>query len=232
MVAELIPEAYDIRGHAVLRPDYNKRFYHPTFPLGRYVSRPLTVECSSIVDVWKFLRTCRMVSDEKQFGREDYWQPPDEFEKTKKGDCDCFAFWTWRQLLNMHKDARIVFGITGARPTGHAWVQYCERDRCFLVDPTLWPLGLRIPRFTTLFYVPRYSVSWDGSKLRYFHHREQESNLNFMRNIGLLPEWLWIWSRFWIRGLFFNLPLRLCRAIYRQVFRRSSPMNNGGQNTT
>ena len=55
--------------------------------MGRYLSQPLTVNCKTIADVRTFLTKCRVVSDKKQFGTEDYWQPPEDFEKTKKGDC-------------------------------------------------------------------------------------------------------------------------------------------------
>jgi predicted transglutaminase-like cysteine proteinase len=71
------------------------------FPLGRYVSQPLTVHCHSIEEIRQFLRECKSVSDQEFFDKEDYWQPPDDFEKRKKGDREDFSFWTWRQFMDL-----------------------------------------------------------------------------------------------------------------------------------
>jgi hypothetical protein len=48
------------------------------------------------------------VSDQELLGKLDYWQPPEDFEKRKKGDCEDFALWTWRQLLDMGYGAPLV----------------------------------------------------------------------------------------------------------------------------
>lgn len=120
LIAETIPEAYDALGKKVLRPDLKRRGYHPTWPMGRYVSRPLQVRCETIADVRRFLASCRYVSDQVQFGKLDYWLPPEQFEKTKAGDCDEFALWTWRQLMDLGYEARVVFGRHGRYGTGHA----------------------------------------------------------------------------------------------------------------
>ncbi len=110
MIAEIIPEAYDAFGKKTHRPDLRRKAIHPTLPMGRYVSQPLTVKCESIRDVCKFLSGCIPVSDKEQFGKDDYWQPPEDFERTKKGDCEDFALWTWRQFLALGYDARFIVG--------------------------------------------------------------------------------------------------------------------------
>src|SRR6266496_2216488 len=104
----MIPEAYDSKGRQVSQPFLRRKGPHPTFPMGRYVSQPLTVECKTIEDVRQYLRGCEYVSDKVQFEKDEYWQPPEEFEQRKKGDCDDFALWTWRQLLEMGYDARFI----------------------------------------------------------------------------------------------------------------------------
>ena len=98
MIAEVIPAAYDADGNKVFRPFDRRRGLRPTFPLGRYVSPPLTIHCHSIEEIRQFLRECKSVSDRELFDKEDYW-PPDDFEKRKKGDCEDFSFWTWRQFM-------------------------------------------------------------------------------------------------------------------------------------
>lgn len=92
MIAEVIPGAYDAEGRKVFRP-----FGTPPGPSAhispRSLSHPLSIHCHSVEDVRQFLKTCKVVSDKEQFGRDDYWQPPERFEQIKKGDCDDFAFW-------------------------------------------------------------------------------------------------------------------------------------------
>ena len=137
MIAQIIPKAYDAVGKKVIRPFDRRRGPHPTFPMGRYVSQPLTVKCKNLAEVREFLRGCKGVSDREQFGREDYWQPPEHFEQSQKGDCDDFALWTWRQLLDLGYDCRVVFGQYGRYRTGHAWVQFTSSGDTFLVEPQL-----------------------------------------------------------------------------------------------
>src|SRR6185312_16268596 len=127
MFLEVIPQFYDIAGRKSFRPHLKKNLPPPTFPFGRYVSRPLTVRCSNLEDVRQFLKSCKQASDQETFGKKDYWLPPDEFEISKKGDCDDFALWTWRQLLQMGYSARFVVGRFGRYGAGHAWVTF-EKD--------------------------------------------------------------------------------------------------------
>lgn len=120
MIAEIIPEAYDAVGKQVSQPFSRRKGPHPTFPMGRYISQPLSVRCQNIEDVRNFLLGCKYVSDEELFGKRDYWQPPEDFEKQRKGDCEDFALWTWRQLISMGYDARFIGGSAGRYGTGHA----------------------------------------------------------------------------------------------------------------
>src|ERR1700722_11031484 len=92
MIAEVILAAYDAKGKKVFRPFDRRKGPRPTFPLGRYVSQPLAVHCHSIEEVRKFLTGCTYISDKELFDKEDYWQPPEDFEDRKKGDCEDFSF--------------------------------------------------------------------------------------------------------------------------------------------
>jgi len=217
MIAEIIPEAYDATGKQVSQPFLRRKGPHPTFPMGRYVSQPLTIQCSTLEEVCQFLRTCRVVSDEKLFGKEEYWQPPDQFEKRKAGDCEDFALWTWRELLAIGLNARLVFGKHGRYGTGHAWVMFFQDGKCFLLEPQLRFLGLRLPRLTTLRYKPIFSVSWDGRTLRYYAHKEDPGFRASWHLIApLIPEWLGVWIPFWLRALI-RLPYTLGRKMWRKV---------------
>jgi transglutaminase superfamily protein len=165
MIAEIIPEAYDAVGKKVFQPFERRQAPHPTFPMGRYLSQPLTVKCESIQDIRRFLTSWRAVPDEEQFGKLDYWQPPEHFEQTRKGDCEDFALWTWRQFLALGYDARFVGGPPGRYGIGHAWVTFESDGKHFLVEPQLVVMGETFPRLSTLNYHPKLSVSWDGEKI-------------------------------------------------------------------
>ena len=117
MIAEIIPEAYDAVGRKVLRPDLRRKGVHPTFPMGRYVSQPSTVNGQSIPDIRKFLTTCKDVSDEEQFGKDDYWRPPEHFEQTRKGDCDRLR--TMDLATVSGSGLRRAFCVGSTRPVWH-----------------------------------------------------------------------------------------------------------------
>jgi hypothetical protein len=209
MIAETIPSAYDAEGRKVFRPFDRRKGPDPTFPMGRYVSQPLTVQCATMEEVRKFLRGCKSVSDSEAFGKDDYWQPPEDFEKGKRGDCDDFALWTWRQLFSMGYDARFVAGRFGRYGAGHAWVEFFQNGACYLVEPQLNFLGAHMPRLRTLRYHPRLSVAWNGEKLTYYEHRKLSSRVAFTEIVGMLPEYVSIWGHFWL-----SAPVRIPRALW------------------
>ena len=144
----------------------------------------------------RFLSSCRgsNVPHSKKY---DYWQPPEEFEIRKAGDCVDFGLWAWRQVLAMGYPARFVGGKEGKLGAGHAWVTFEKNGKFFLLEPQRWPLGLKLPRLSALRYHPKFSVAWDGHKIQYFEHDDRENEPRLRRLPGLVAEWLWIWGRFW-----------------------------------
>ena len=202
MIAEIIPEAYDAYGKQVSQPFSRRKGIHSTFPMGRYVSQPLGVQCKTIEDIRGFLSSCGYVSDEELFGKRDYWQPPEDFEKRRKGDCEDFALWTWRQLLELGYDARFIGGSAGRYGNGHAWVEYFQDGKCFLLEPLCCRVGYTMPRLSTLTYEPRMSVSWDGKVLRYFSHKKPTSGVRWPILLFLIPEYLVFWTFFRLRNVF------------------------------
>jgi hypothetical protein len=198
MIARVFPEAYDAHGKKVLQPHSRRKGWYSTAPMGRYVSQPLTVKCDCILDIQRFLSGCEYVSDEKQFGKKDYWQAPEEFERTKKGDCDCFALWTWREFLALGFDARFVTGRSGRYGEGHAWVQFSRDGRDFLIEPMMARVGYSMPRLSTLQYRPRYSVAWDGTKLSFYSHEDRRREPPFVKVLASVPDWLIFWAFFWV----------------------------------
>jgi len=186
--------------------------------MGRYVSQSLKVKCKTLRDLQQFLAGCEYVSDKDLFDKDDYWQPPEEFERRRKGDCEDFALWTWRQMLQMGYDARFIGGSCGRYGEGHAWVEYFQDGKCFLVEPLFRKIGDRMPRLNTLRYAPKLSVSWDGEALRYFAHQER-SSLNWRLLAPLVWDYLLFWSWFWLRN-FFRLPQIVWKILLRRVFKR------------
>jgi len=162
-----------------------------------YVNQPLAVKCTNLHELRAFLRRCRYVSDQEQFGKSDYWMPPEQFEKVKAGDCDDFALWTWRQLLAMGYHARFVVGNAGRYGDGHAWVTFSEDGRTFLVEPLAASLGPKRPRLSTVRYQPGISVGWDGERLHYYEHEERRYDPSLVAVIPLAAEWLIFWVRTW-----------------------------------
>lgn len=89
-----------------------------------YFSGKSGVPVSTVGDVVEWLLGCDYVSDPQQFNKRDYWQHPVEFEKSRKGDCEDFALWTWRKLVELGHDAEFMVGkwIHDGRVGTHAWV--------------------------------------------------------------------------------------------------------------
>lgn len=211
MVGKINTETYDVKGKPTGTPKTKKarRLFHGTFPMGRYVSQPLACQCDSMKEMRRFLQGCKYVSDKEQFNREDYWMPPEEFEERKKGDCDDFALWTWRQLLGMGYKARYVVGRAGKYGEGHAWVTMEKDGKHFLVEPLAAFVGEALPRLSVVRYEPKGSVEWDGEKLHYFMHENPEFRLSLAMIPILVGEWLVFWGFFWLRTVF-HILLRLC----------------------
>jgi Transglutaminase-like superfamily len=220
MIAEIFLEAYDVEGRPAFRPDQlHRRRFPSTFPIGRYVTHPLMVKCQSFEDLRKFLRTCRAVSDKEQFGKDEYWMPPEEFERSRKGDCDDFAMYAWRQLLEMGYKARFVGGMVGDSPVKHAWVTFERDGRHFLLEPQARYLGPVYPRLDALRYKPDVSVEWDGRKASFFFHKAR----NFVPPVSKIPllvlEWVFYHARHFFLIVYW-IPVGLSKLAYRKIFKR------------
>jgi len=217
MIAEILPWAYDTEGRPVSHIDLRRKNKgtHSTYPFGRYFSHPLTVNCKDLDEVRQFLARCRAVSDKEQFGREEYFQPPDQFEQTRRGDCDDFALWTWRQLFDLGYETRFVVGTFGIVPEGHAWVAFRRDSDWYLVEPGFRFLASWFPRLTTTRYEPKFSVTWDGKNPHFFQHKKPERAPAFLRLIPLALEWIgfWIYGSAWI---VVHLPRRIINLIRRR----------------
>ena len=220
LIAEIIPEWYDVDGSKVLRPDSRRKSgFKLTFPVGRFRSQPLNHWCTDLAELRRFLAGCKYVSDEEQFGERDYWQPPEQFLKrvrNKKGDCEDFALWAWRQLLHMNYPARFALGSASRYGDGHAWVNFQRDGKTYLLEPLSWPVGLTLPRLSILKYKPRFSMSWGGSKVSYFEHTNRKIDWS-LKGLTVLG---WEWLFFWI-SLFLSVILTATGRITRSHSRQT-----------
>ena len=200
LIAEVLPEFYDVEGRKVFRPDSRRHSgFRPTFPVGQFLSQPLKHWCSDLVEMRRFLSDCSYVSDQKQFGQRDYWQPPEQFEESKKGDCEDFALWCWRQLLEMNYSCRFVVGTAGRYGEGHSWVTFQSDGKTYLLEALNWPVGLKMPRISTLRYHPKYSMEWNGGNVSYYKHEDRKFSGSLGTILPLVGEWISLWVSFWLR---------------------------------
>lgn len=172
MLLPIIPEAYDFEGRPISRLSKRHRL-RPTYPLDRYLTRPLGVRCGGLAEMRRFLSGCRYADDPVVRGRQDYWAPPEEFERTREGDCDCFAMWTWRQLCEMGIEARVVVGLAGRHGARHAWVQAVLDGAPHVVEPLVWWVERPLPRLWIARYVPQVSVGARDGRTRLFEHERR-----------------------------------------------------------
>lgn len=209
MLAEIDPSIYDVAGKPVAAIRKRYRLAGPSVPFGRYFSQPLAHHCSSLDDVRLFLRRCRYASDQQQFGKDDYWLPPERFELTLRGDCEDFALWTWRQLVHLGYECRFVGGSAGFYGAGHAWLTVQIDGRPFLLEPQA-RRSKRLARLAVSGYSPVFSVEWSGAGPKFFEHEPTKRYQRIGPYLKLGPEWVWYRFRQIVRilGKLAVLPVR------------------------
>lgn len=115
---------------------------HDDFP--HYLSRSSRVQVHTPGDVARWLAACRYADDHSFLDDHDHWQHPCTFELLRCGDCEDFALWGWRKLLEARYTAEFIVGMRHRRDgvTGrHAWVVFEDRGERFVLDGVERPLG-------------------------------------------------------------------------------------------
>lgn len=85
-----------------------------------YLRARLAAPLGSLEEIIAFLGGCRYVKDREVFGRDEVWMHPEDFERTREGDCEDHALWAWVRLAGLGLDARFTAGLHEGG--GHAWV--------------------------------------------------------------------------------------------------------------
>lgn len=103
----------------------------------KYLTGPSCVSVTSIEQIQDWLLECRYERDEVLFAEPDFWQHPTTFEHLRAGDCEDFALWAWRKLIELGIEADIVAGyrLQGAELGGrHAWVVFRQDGLEYLFE--------------------------------------------------------------------------------------------------
>lgn len=159
-----------------------RRYRHPV-PLCRYGAGACKdfpwyfegegrVEVASLDDVKGWLLGCTYTRDPELFQEADFWQHPVTFEALRRGDCEDFALWAWRQMVCLGYDAEFVAGRwrqPDAEPAGHAWVHFTENGCRKVFDPVIRDPDRMVRPLPSvrLEYLPEVSV--DGRFVRYVY---------------------------------------------------------------
>ena len=99
----------------------------------------------------------------------------------------------------MNYPTRMVVGTAGRYGEGHAWITFQKDGKTFLLEPLSWPLGLIMPRLSTLRYHPAFSMSWDGKTISYYSHKDLKVSPSLGVVVPLVAEWMFLWASFWSR---------------------------------
>lgn len=148
-----------------------------------YFEGESTVDVASVDELCDWLLGCEQVRDPDLFHEADYWQHPATFEQLRKGDCEDFALWAWRKLIEMGIDARFFTGRRVDVPEGswHAWVVFRKDGLEYLLEsiaPSREEMVRPLDEVRSR-YVPHFSVGKD------FRPQAYEGYLLYLKEGGL-----------------------------------------------
>jgi hypothetical protein len=137
-----------------------------------YFNGESSVPVTSLQDMHTWLSACRYVHDHVQFCAPDYWQHPQKFEHLRAGDCEDYALWAWRKLVELQYDAEFMVGYVAIGESGfgrHAWIVYQHDGVRYLYEPTRTTLDDAVRRFADVHaeYVPEFGVGRDLQRFTY-----------------------------------------------------------------
>ena len=128
-----------------------------------YFDGESTVAVSRIEDIHAWLATCTYADDVTLFRERDFWQHPVTFERGHAGDCEDFALWAWRKLVELGYDADFIIGyLTAGSNTAarHAWIVFRRDGAEYLYEPVLKDFVAAVQPLSTAMakYTPEYGV--------------------------------------------------------------------------
>jgi hypothetical protein len=137
-----------------------------------YLSGESTVSVTSLEDIQSWLRGCEYQSDEILFNEPDFWQHPSTFERLRAGDCEDFAIWAWRKLVELNFDANLVVGfsaLNGALGGRHAWVMFKKDGIDYVFEPVRRSADRAVRPLSEVreLYVPEFGVDRHAKRYAY-----------------------------------------------------------------
>lgn len=108
-----------------------------------YLEGESNLSLSSFDEIIGWLSNCKYSSDSDTFHEDDFWQHPCTFEKLQEGDCEDYALWAWRKLIQLGYPAEFVAGRTrlldcpaDQKPwsSAHTWVHFDKDGQRMLFD--------------------------------------------------------------------------------------------------
>jgi hypothetical protein len=136
---------------------------------------PTASTIATFDDIVAWLAGCSYESDTNLFRETDYWQHPHTFEQLRRGDCEDFALWAWRRLVEIGIDAELVIGRRvppGTENSRHAWILFRQGGEEFLFEPILCERGNAVRHAATVRaeYIPEFGVSADRRRFLFAGH--------------------------------------------------------------
>jgi hypothetical protein len=129
-----------------------------------YLKGQSSVTASCIDDVAAWLATCEYATDLDQFNEPDVWQEPCVFEQRQRGDCEDFALWAWRKLIEIGIEAEFFVGRVACGDPSidrqHAWVVYRQSGDAYLFEPAAHDRQRMIQPWSIVKdrYVPHFAI--------------------------------------------------------------------------
>jgi Bacterial transglutaminase-like cysteine proteinase BTLCP len=161
------PITYDYYGKRIDSNLINKTLKN-SYPIEFYLKSNINYYFNDLNNIHEFLSECEYCSDKEHFGVDDYWMLPNLFESMKKGDCEDFSLYTWRQLINQGHMCRFVIGTVG-KNKWHAWCTAKIHKKHYIIDPVLANEKF-LHQVYTLNYQPYYSIEFHNDKIYFFQH--------------------------------------------------------------
>jgi hypothetical protein len=133
---------------------------------GWYFEGESAVAVADLAELQRWLGDCAYAADPQLFQESDFWQHPRTFEQLRRGDCEDFALWAWRKLVELGYDADLVVGrsiVPAERAGRHAWVMFRRDGVEYLYEPVLGahPGAVQPLANVREHYVPEFGVGPD-----------------------------------------------------------------------
>ena len=138
----------------------------------QYLTGESIVTVGSFGGIREWLSHCNYLSDDILFNERDFWQHPSTFERLRAGDCEDFAVWAWRKMLELGMDADLVAGYSvanGELDGRHAWVVFRDNAEAYVFEPAR---GIQESAVRSLDdakgdYIPEFGVDRHAKRFAY-----------------------------------------------------------------